>query len=250
MAQICAATAVKLSNDAKLLRQASLIGGFMAHPVPPKLLTFDYRALRLLVGCIAVSIPIIVTIIAKTELASISASYYTDARDAFVGLLFVVAAFLWAYNGHTKHQKISSKIASIAAIGVAVFPTTCDMTVFHHVCDVNSGSFSGAAHYVFAAILFIVLSIFCFVFFQQGLKDQDGKKKRRSRIYFICGVVMVVAMLLLVSTNVFDYAAKFGWTSVVFWAEAAALIAFGVAWIVAGKAIPWLVNKDEKLNIL
>ena len=60
---------------------------------------------------------------------------------------------------------------------------------------------------------------------------------------------MVAAMLLLASTGFIDYQQKFGWGSVVFWAEAIALIAFGAAWIVAGKAIPWLVNEDEKLNI-
>ncbi|MDJ0862068.1 MAG: DUF998 domain-containing protein, partial [Gammaproteobacteria bacterium] len=84
---------------------------------------FDYRALRLLMGIIAFSLAPLVTIIALKLLPSVSASYYTDAQDVFVGLLFVVGAFLWAYNGHTLPQTITSKIASIAAVLVALFPT-------------------------------------------------------------------------------------------------------------------------------
>ncbi|GAA0853086.1 DUF998 domain-containing protein [Aliiglaciecola litoralis] len=221
----------------------------MEHPEPPKLLTFDYRALRLLVGIIAVSIPVIVTLIAKLELPSISASYYTNARDAFVGLLFVVAAFLWAYNGHTNWQKYTSKLAAIAAIGVAVFPTSCDADIFEKVCDIYGESSTGTLHYVSASILFVVLAIFCFVFFRNDIKHQEGKKKRRSQIYLTCGVVMVIAMAVMLSTLFIDYQQSFGWTSVVFVAEAAALIAFGSAWIVAGKAIPWLVNDNEKLTL-
>lgn len=207
----------------------------MVSPTPPQLVTFDYRTLRLLVGCIALSIPIIVSLLADTALTSISASYYTDARDAFVGLLFVVGAFLWAYNGHTQKQRIASKVASLAAIGVAVFPTTCK------ACTSSTDSI---LHYASAAVLFLILAMFCFVFFRTSIKDQQGKKQTRSRIYFTCGVVMVLSMVVLGATQFIDYSIK----TVVFWAEAAALVAFGVAWIVAGKALPWLVDEDERLT--
>ena len=63
---------------------------------------FDYRALRLLVGLIAFALPIVVSLLSIKTLPSISASYHAEGRDAFVGMLFVVGAFLWAYNGHTK----------------------------------------------------------------------------------------------------------------------------------------------------
>jgi hypothetical protein len=55
---------------------------------------FDYRALRLLVGIIAFALPIAVPLIASTNLTSISASYYTNSRDIFVGMLFIVGSFL------------------------------------------------------------------------------------------------------------------------------------------------------------
>jgi len=75
---------------------------------------FDYRTLRLLIGLIAFSLPLVVELLATATIPSISASYYTEARDAFVGMLFIVGAFLWAYNGHTDWQGRWSKVAAVA----------------------------------------------------------------------------------------------------------------------------------------
>lgn len=201
---------------------------------------FDYRALRLLVGIIALLIPFVVWWISKVELTSISASYYTDSRDAFVGMLFVVGAFLWAYNGHSQKQEIASKIAAVSAVGVALCPTTCANCI---------ASATGTLHYVFAAVLFIILTVFCFVFFQKDIKGKGGEKGRRSNIYFACGSLMVVAMLILGAQVVVDFEQTFGWTRVTFWAEALALCAFGVAWIVAGKFLPGLATEEERLGL-
>ena len=38
-------------------------------------------------------------------------------------------------------------------------------------------------------------------------------------------------------------------SSITYWTETIALLAFGVAWIVAGKAIPALVDEDERLKL-
>lgn len=76
-------------------------------PAPnPSGAVFDYRTLRLLTGLIALCLPFLVSLRASPELSSISASYYTEARDLFVGMIFVVAAFMWAYQGHSKRQPV------------------------------------------------------------------------------------------------------------------------------------------------
>lgn len=202
-------------------------------------IVFDYRALRLLVGLIALAIPFVVTGIATTELSSISASYHTKARDAFVGLLFFVAAFLWAYNGHTPTEGRASKIAALVAILVAVFPTACD------TCE--SGIVS-KIHYAAAFIFFSVLVYFCFGPYRQRTAGQPGKKWVRHKIYLACGTIMVACMLAMVL-------AKFGipktvntW-AITYWAEAIALGAFGISWIVAGKPIAALAESDERLRL-
>jgi hypothetical protein len=63
-------------------------------------LAFDYHAIRLMIGLIALLFPWIVSIRSFQINDSISWSYHTDARDLFVGLLFVIGAFLMSYKGH------------------------------------------------------------------------------------------------------------------------------------------------------
>ncbi|MDH4095799.1 MAG: hypothetical protein OEV81_13570 [Betaproteobacteria bacterium] len=201
---------------------------------------FDYRALRLLMGIIAVALPIVVSAISTTALSSISASYHTESRDFFVGLLFVVAALLWAYNGHAPAESRWSKTASVAAIAVALLPTACD------TCPTTAVS---VTHYVAAGVLFSILAYFCFVYFRMKTKGMPGKKGRRSKIYFVCGLIMVACMLAALVANFALPPETLKALRVTYWAEAIALGAFGLGWIVAGKYIPWLIDREEALHL-
>ena len=201
---------------------------------------FDYRALRLIMGLIAFTLPFVVNLLSPTPLSSISASYHTEARDVFVGMLFIVAAFLWAYNGHTKNQARASKVASLAAIFVALFPTNCE------TCQADSTS---NIHYIAAAVLFGTLAYFCFGPFRENTKGQGGKKGRRSKIYFVCGLVMALCILSIGIGQMAVPDLTMKALKITYWAEAIALVAFGVAWIVAGKIFSPLVDDEEALKI-
>jgi hypothetical protein len=201
---------------------------------------FDYRALRLLVGLIAFALPIVVSLLSSIQISSISASYYTEARDAFVGMLFIVSAFLWAYNGHSSKEAWASKVASIAAIVVAIFPTSCDS------CETTIKSI---IHYGAAIILFAILAYFCFVPFRKNTKGEVGKKGRRSKVYLICGFIMVGCMLSVGGAKVAMAEETIKALRFTYWAEGIALCAFGVAWMVAGKYFGLFVDKDEALHL-
>lgn len=201
---------------------------------------FDYRALRLLVGCIAFALPIIVSVVSSAPLSSISASYYTEARDLFVGLLFFVSAFLWAYNGHTPSEARASKIASLAAILVAIFPTSCD------TCDLD---LKAIIHYGAAVTLFAILQYFCFGPFRKDTKGQKGKKGLRSKIYFVCGSIMLACILSAGAAEIVQSNEAAQTLPIKYWAEFVALAAFGAAWIVAGKYLSALVDPEEALHL-
>jgi len=200
---------------------------------------FDYRALRLLIGLIAFSLPFIVSIIASSHLSSISASYHTNARDIFIGMLFIVGSFLWAYNGHSAKEAWASKFASLATIMVALFPTSCD------TCDSDIKSY---IHYIAAVVLFSILAYFCFVPFRKNTKGKGEKKGRRSKIYLTCGWIMAGCMVTLGALNIILPDEMLKKLSLTYWAEVIALAAFGVAWIVAGKYFRPLVDEDEALH--
>ena len=205
---------------------------------PNKDLVFDYRALRLLVGIIALSLPFVVTYIAMQDLTSISASYFTTARDAFVGMLFIVGAFLWAYNGHTTKQSYLSKVAGVSALGVAIFPTTCDL------CETAASS---GIHVGSAAILFSILAYFCFVPFRENVKGKKKKRGRRNLIYILSGSTMIACILIIGLANTLLPKEVVMDNRITYWAEAVALGAFGLAWIVAGKYFSAVVDDDEEM---
>ena len=201
---------------------------------------FDYRALRLLMGIIAFSFPFVVSIVSSTPLSSISASYHTEARDIFVGLLFIVSAFLWAYQGHRQIEANMSKVASVTAVLVALFPTACE------TCEPNIFS---TIHYVAASILFSILAYFCLGPFRKNTKGQSGKKGRRAKIYFVCGWVIISCILTIGLSNLAFSSEMVKALHITYWGETIALFAFGIAWIVAGKVIKPLVDNDEALKL-
>ncbi len=202
---------------------------------------FDYRALRLLLGLIAFSLPMVVTFLSSRNLSSISASYHTEARDVFVGMLFIVGTFLFAYNGHTTRQAVASKVTSITAFLVAVFPTSCDSC---------TGNLMSSVHYISAATLFLILAGFCFGPFQAGTRGRGGKKGIRSKFYYVCGGVMIACLVIAGGAEIMLSDETIRDMCMTFWAEAIALGAFGVAWFVSGKSCRCLADRDEALRLL
>ena len=201
---------------------------------------FDYKALRLMLGIIAFALPFLVTAIAQESLPSISASYFTEARDWFVGLLFIVGGLMLTYNGHNSQEAWASKVAAVAAVTVALFPTS------KASCESSPTS---TVHMVAAVIMFLILAYFCFGPFRKNTKGKGGKAGRRAKLYFVCGSVIVASMLVGLAGNLLLDCETVVRIDLIYWVETAALIAFGVAWIVAGKIIPWLVDEEEALKV-
>jgi hypothetical protein len=205
-----------------------------------RMLVFDYKRTRLLIGIIAFLLPFAVSFISSTPLTSISASYYTEARDALVGMLFIVGAFLFAYNGYTIWQSWASKIGSIAAVLIALFPTNCGTCLVNYISKI---------HYCSAATLFLILTYFCFGPFRNKAKDKNtAEAGRRIIIYLFCGTIMVVCMLTMLISN-FLPKIEVEKLRLFYWAEAVALVAFGTAWLTASKVFPVFAGDTERLRL-
>jgi hypothetical protein len=204
---------------------------------------FSSEAIRWLVGFITFALPILVSIFSFTRLTSISASYYTSARDVFVGLLFVLGAFLLVYRGHTQTENWMANLGGLAAVITALCPTVCDYCL------------AGPTAYVHALagnVLFGVTAYFCLGPFKQAAKGKQWiKAQRRVKFYTICGYSIIACSIILAIVGLTMTAEiKYTWTPI-FWGEFAMLWIFGAAWIVASKWIPWFTDKknDETLNL-
>ena len=234
-------------------------------------LLFDYRTLRLTVGIVAMGLPLAVYLSTLTITSSISASYYTDARDVFVGLLFVIGALFLAYYGHKDNllEKWISRIGAIAVFCAAIFPTSCDL------CEPDVKS---TIHYIAAFILFSSVVYFCLFAFPGSAKakiadEEEEKNKlqkmggkevihkidtlvalqrmqaRRILFYKMCGFVIAAIMLgSVIASFALSNAIKQAWP-ITFIAEAAALELFGIAWLTASKTLPFLAHEQERLPL-
>ncbi len=245
----------------------------MEYQLPGKV--FNYLILRTIVGVIALLLPFVVWLVANlvyTDVdipTSISVTYHLGARDIFVGSLFVVSAFLFSYNGFLSDkypnnqlaQSRLSKLAGACAVIVALFPTTCNEQWVLDVTKISTGLCGskphldflpvGAIHTGAAVVLFIILAIFCLHYFQIGTKGEGGKKERRSRIYRKCGWTMVGAMIVGAISSAAEF---FGWSGgfvlkIMFFVELVCLFAFGIAWLVAGKQLPYFASDEERKGL-
>jgi hypothetical protein len=73
--------------------------------------------------------------------------------------------------------------------------------------------------------------------------------QRRAVMYIICGSVMAVSLLAAAIMQFTRPAEQVDASRIIYWTETFSLIAFGFAWIVAGKVIPPLAAEDERLKL-
>jgi hypothetical protein len=196
-------------------------------------LVISYLTLRRAVGILGMMLPVVLAagcfIVGHCRglEPSISDYYGTAMRDVFVGLLFAIGLFLFSYRGFDAKDNRAGNLACGFAVGVALFPTTSATPWVHN------------AHYLFAAGLFLTLSYFSLFLFTKtgGDVPPTAEKKKRNRVYLVCGVVMLasIASILLCQQLMSD--AALADLKPVFWLESLALWAFGISWMVKGEVI-------------
>lgn len=164
---------------------------------------------------------------------SLSDYYYTLMRDVFVGTLWALGIFLWSYKGYPKSpDNRAGNIASIAALGTALFPTMPPSATIIE-------SIIGYIHYAFAVTFLITLSYFCLsLFTRTDSKNPTQKKLLRNLIYKICGYTIIFCLAMIILYNIGKMFMGFNppyLYSLVFWLETIAIMSFGFSWIVKGK---------------
>lgn len=190
----------------------------------------SYLFLRRAIGCIGVALPFVLVvgqlIVDGTVRHSVSAYYYSDMRDVYVGSLCAVGVFLLAYRGYGTADEVAGDIAAVAAVGVALFPTS--------PANPSAGQrVVGTMHLVFAGVFFLTLAFFCLFLFTRSRGPRTARKVHRNRIYYAAGAVILVclagiavgALLLPESSHA------------VLVMEAAAIVAFGISWLIKGETI-------------
>jgi UDP-N-acetylmuramyl pentapeptide phosphotransferase/UDP-N-acetylglucosamine-1-phosphate transferase len=216
----------------------------------------SYYAMRRMVGLLALALPF--ALAAGSILAallspdhhlphpvlerSISDYYYTPMRDLYVGSLCAISAFLACSRGYDLHDEITGYLAGVCALGVACFPPFNPRSSrFTH------GDFVfGLVHTAFAALMYLMLAYVCIFLFRKSspAKPFTRRKRDRNRIYAACGLIMVACMIAMVSLTIRSVIERRHPSPWLFWCEALALGAFGVAWLTKGEGF----MRDKRHN--
>ena len=206
---------------------------------PNDSLIISYLALRTTIGVLGMALPFAVAVGAwlifqRGLQESISAYYYTGTRGVFVGTLWAIGVFLFAYRGYDKWDRLAGYLACLFAIGASLFPTAPD-------CQQCSYSkLSADLHAIFATLLFLTLSSISLFLFRQTDPTQTPTKQKLQRnvVYLVCGLIMLGAIVLVpVVWFVPAVATATAAYRPVFWLESIAIVAFGVSWFTKGEAI-------------
>lgn len=207
---------------------------------------FTYRRIRRAIGYLGISLPLLLVFFSlfdffKIEIQpSISHYYYTNLREIFTGTLCAVGLFLIRYKGHGnksiwKNDNLLTNIAGIMAIGVALVPTNPDnLDAKIYTFIPYSEAWLGTLHYTFAGLLFLIFSLLSINVFTIGQENESPTESilNENNIYRFCGYSILVFIIMVPISAKFEL---FPYSTLVF--EALSLLAFGIAWLVKGRAL-------------
>ena len=209
-------------------------------------LVFSYLEHRKTIGLLGIAFPFILSmgavILFHTGIqSSISSYYHTGMRDVFVGTLCVIGFFLLSYKGYERSDDIAGDLSCVFAVGVALFPTTPDVTT------ASCARFIGYLHLSFATLFFLTLIYFSLFLFTKTNpeKSPSRRKLQRNKIYKACGYTMGICIFLIAIYSFLPdtMVSLLEGNKPVFWLETIAVLAFGISWFTKGEAI----LKDEVL---
>ncbi|MCP1198828.1 hypothetical protein [Notoacmeibacter sp. MSK16QG-6] len=196
----------------------------------------NYMRLRQLVGWLGLLLPVVLIggglFIDMAFRPTLSSYYYSDLRDVFVGTLFAIGTFLITYR-YERADDIVTTIAGFAAYAVALFPTSADDCL-----DFWSAGLPAQIHVIAAAIFLGALGVMSLFLFTRSAGVKTPMKRRRNGVYVAAGLTIFVCLGVIADefTTVErcpaeDLPDRF----VILAAEAVAVIAFGLSWLVKGE---------------
>lgn len=209
--------------------------------------------LRKVIGILGMGLPFLLFLFLyiDTDLAqplqSISHYYYTRVASVFVAILSVLAMFLIIYKGKEPIDFFISLTAGLFALCVVCFPTgnitetCCDGNFVYSVTYLKISAFREGFHYASAGIFLgclAYMSLFLFTKSDKSPQHRGSKKVVRNRIYRVCGILMIAA-ILVIGAGYFELISRTFYENnqLTFWMETVAVESFGFSWLIKGETL-------------
>lgn len=214
-------------------------------PLPDDVST--YRRIRRSIGYLGVGLPVVLVLFSLIGFfdtciqPSISHYYYTNLRELFTGTLCAIGLFLIRYKGSVNkkwwlNDSMLTNYTGIMAFGVALFPTN-ELKEGQKIYSLipSTAEWLGWLHYGFAGILFLIFANLSINVFTIGQKKEPGTKAsllNENNIYRVCGysiIVFIILVPIMAGKNIIANSTLL--------LETLSLLAFGIAWLIKGRAL-------------
>lgn len=225
----------------------------------------SYLRIRKLIGTLGIVLPILVYLFHKDLLASISHYYYTESAVFFIAILSAFGFFLISYRGYDKDpsremlsDNIITNISGFAVLIVVLIPTSCSESgsdiISDTICNTENYPMFGhnqslwnTIHLVSAAIFLFTMGWMSVFRFTRTSNKED--KKYENSVYKCCGyTVWACIAILLVQFIGEKFGANLHVTKYdVFILETVSVGAFGLSWLIKGKALEDIVAFNKMM---
>ena len=221
---------------------------------------YSYYRIRKTIGLLGVLLPIMVVAFYGELIASISHYYYTKSSVFFIAILTSFGLFLISYRGYERDKKkellsdnVITHVGGIAAILVVLFPTSClesGSEQLDLMCKAGVFPLFGHVDKLYSTIHLLSAGIFLFAMgwmaifrFTKGKPTPENKRK--NRFYRISGYIMWASIGILL----LEFAFNFHFTTYdVFILETISVFAFGISWLIKGKALKDIMDLRKNLG--
>ena len=204
--------------------------------------------LRQAMGYLGLLLPLLVYLVAGWRssqgfpgwrpLDSVSEYYHSGSVAILTGVLWAVGAFLFTYRGYDNPSRrwdlITGKVASVAALCVALFPTAALPPL---TAPPWWDGWMRTVHYVSAFLLFgcfVVYSLLLFPLSSGPSGSLPDDKRARNLVYRSCGVGMLGLLIWVAVAGLRG--------GPIFVPESLALMLFGISWLTKGRAL-WTLRE-------
>ena len=213
-------------------------------------LILSYLTLRKAIGYLGISLPILCLagslINEHRILPSISHYYHSTMKIFFAGILFLLAIFLWTYEGYDRFERGICKALSIMALLIVFFPTTnsiCTIKQCYTETDLKSfvlpsiigQPWIGALHLFCALVFFSLLIYLIFFKFLVHERKLSSPDVNAIWIYKVCGWGMIFSIVGIGICMFFAENSGNWLLPPTFVFETIALVCFGVSWLTKGE---------------
>lgn len=182
----------------------------------------SFLRIHTMISILAFIIPILQIALCGLQ-PSISATWYTCARDTFVGTLCICGGFFICNQGYNWKDDAAFNLCGVCFFLIAFFP--CEGVVSY------LPAWHPYVHYIAATILFINLGLICRYLFTSSEGRHTYQKSKRNKLYSICGSVIFMCVAILAISNIPSFRHP---KCLIYFCEWIMLYSFGTAFLVKG----------------